>query len=39
LHLVRLKFAHLTAKGLKIGQWRHLTGKEVDQLKKLAGLM
>ncbi len=39
LHLVRIKFAHLTATGLKIGQWRHLTGKEVAQLKKLAGLM
>jgi len=39
LHLVRTKFAHLTAKGLKIGQWRHLTEKEVTQLKKMAGLM
>jgi len=39
LHLVRLKFAHLTAKGLKIGQWRHLTENEVTRLKKLGGLM
>ena len=39
LHLVRIKFAHLTAKDLKIGQWRYLTGKEVTQLKKLAGLV
>jgi 23S rRNA pseudouridine2605 synthase len=38
LHLVRIKFAHLTAKGLKIGQWRHLTGEEVIRLKKLVGL-
>jgi 23S rRNA pseudouridine2605 synthase len=39
LHLVRIKFAHLTAQGLKIGQWRHLTEKEVTGLKKLAGIM
>jgi 23S rRNA pseudouridine2605 synthase len=39
LHLVRVKFALLTAKGLKIGQWRPLTGKEVAQLKKLSGLV
>jgi 23S rRNA pseudouridine2605 synthase len=39
LHLVRVNFAHLTAKGLKIGQWRHLTENEVTRLKKLAGLM
>ena len=38
LHLVRIKFAHLTARGLKIGQWRHLTTKEVTQLIKLSGL-
>ena len=37
-HLVRTKFAHLTAKGLKTGQWRYLTEKEIIQLKKLAGL-
>ena len=37
-HLVRTKFAHLTAKGLKTGQWRYLTEKEISQLKKLAGL-
>lgn len=39
LHLVRIKFAHLTAKGLEIGQWRYLTGIEVAQLKKIAGLI
>jgi 23S rRNA pseudouridine2605 synthase len=38
-HLVRIKFAHLTARGLKIGQWRNLSENEVNQLKKLAGLM
>ena len=37
-HLVRTKFAHLTAKGLKTGQWRYLTEKEITQLKVLAGL-
>lgn len=36
-HLVRTKFAHLTAGGLKTGQWRYLTEKEIAQLKKLAG--
>lgn len=39
LHLVRVRFAHLNAKGLKSGQWRYLTGKEVTQLQKLAGLI
>ena len=37
-HLVRTRFAHLTAKGLKTGQWRYLTENEITQLKKLAGL-
>lgn len=38
-HLVRTKFAHLSAKGLKIGQWRYLTDNEIEQLKKIAGLI
>jgi len=38
-HLVRTKFAHLTAGGLETGQWRYLTEKEIAQLKKMAGLM
>ena len=38
LHLVRVKFAHLSAKDLETGQWRYLTEKEIAQLKKLAGL-
>ncbi len=37
-HLVRTKFAHLTAQGLETGQWRHLTENEIAQLKKMAGL-
>jgi pseudouridine synthase len=37
-HLVRTRFAHLTAKGLKTGQWRYLTENEIVQIKKLAGL-
>ena len=38
IHLVRIKFAHLTAEGLEPGHWRYLTEKEISQLKKLAGL-
>ncbi|MGB8658145.1 MAG: pseudouridine synthase [Candidatus Zixiibacteriota bacterium] len=37
-HLTRIEFAHLTARGLKIGQWRHLTKGETTQLKKMVGL-
>jgi pseudouridine synthase len=37
-HLVRTKFAHLTATGLKTGKWRYLTENEITQLKKMAGL-
>jgi pseudouridine synthase len=36
--LVRSRFAHLTAQGLKTGQWRYLSDREVHDLKKLAGL-
>lgn len=38
-HLIRTKFAHLTTKGLKIGQWRYLTEMEIVQIKEIAGLM
>ena len=37
-HLIRTRFAHLTARGLKAGQWRYLSDREVHDLKKLAGL-
>jgi len=36
--LSRLKFATLTDKGLKRGQWRYLTPDELRDLKKLVGL-
>ena len=36
--LIRTHFAHLTALGLKAGQWRYLSDREVHDLKKLAGL-
>ncbi len=36
--LIRTHFAHLTARGLKAGQWRYLSYREVHDLKKLAGL-
>lgn len=37
-HLIRTRFAHLTARGLKTGQWRYLSDREVHHLKKMAGL-
>jgi pseudouridine synthase len=37
-NLVRTRFAHLTARGLKTGQWRYLSDREVRDLMKLAGL-
>jgi pseudouridine synthase len=37
-HLIRTRFAHLTARGLKTGQWRYLSDRETHDLKKLAGL-
>lgn len=37
-HLIRTRFAHLTARGLKAGQWRYLSDRETHDLKKLAGL-
>lgn len=38
-NLVRIKFVHLSARGLKVGQWRHLTQEEIEQLKKMVGFM
>lgn len=38
IELKRYDFAGLTTKGLKVGEWRYLTEKEVIQLKKMAGL-
>jgi pseudouridine synthase len=37
--LTRTHFAHLTARGLRSGQWRYLSDKEVRDLKKPAGLL
>ncbi|MFA6467897.1 MAG: pseudouridine synthase [Bacteroidota bacterium] len=36
--LHRVEYAGLNVQGLQRGMWRHLTGKEIRQLKKLAGL-
>jgi pseudouridine synthase len=36
--LTRTHFAHLTARGLRSGQWRYLSDKEVRDLMKPAGL-
>jgi 23S rRNA pseudouridine2605 synthase len=36
--LRRVEFAGITAKGLKLGAWRHLTQAEVKRLKSLVGL-
>lgn len=38
LQLCRIEFAGLTMRGLKPGQWRYLTAKEVENLKKLVKL-
>jgi 23S rRNA pseudouridine2605 synthase len=35
--LTRTHFAHLTARGLKTGEWRYLSNKEVRDLMKPAG--
>jgi len=35
-NLVRIKFANLTAKNLKLGEWRYLKEKEIEDLKKSA---
>lgn len=36
--LVRVEFAGLTLEGLKPGHWRFLKAREIDSLRKLAGL-
>jgi len=36
--LMRTHFANLTARGLKAGEWRYLSDREVHDLMKLAGL-
>jgi len=38
IDLKRTKFAYLTTRGLKTGQWRYLTEKEIVRLKKMVGL-
>ncbi len=38
IDLTRTRFAHLTARGLKTGQWRYLTEREIVSLKKMVGL-
>lgn len=38
LELTRIVFAGLDVDGLALGKWRHLTPKEVGDLKKLVGL-
>ncbi len=35
LHLVRIRFASITLANLNVGQWRHLTAKELNSLKQL----
>jgi 23S rRNA pseudouridine2605 synthase len=37
-NLVRAKFANITAKDLRLGAWRYLKAKEIDDLKKLVRL-
>lgn len=37
--LHRSMFANLTVSGLKRGEWRHLTKKEINMLRKLVGLI
>lgn len=37
--LNRKMFANLTTRGLKRGEWRHLTKREIHQLKMLVGLL
>jgi pseudouridine synthase len=38
-NLVRTRFANLTAKNLKPGDWRHLKEKEIDKLKDMVKLV
>lgn len=36
--LVRIRFAHLTVKGLQEGKWRYLEKAEIERLRTLAGM-
>ena len=36
--LVRVEFAGVTARNLRLGEWRYLTEREVDRLKEAVGL-
>jgi pseudouridine synthase len=38
IRLTRTRFAGLTARGLKIGEWRDLKPEEVGKLKKMTGI-
>jgi 23S rRNA pseudouridine2605 synthase len=38
IHLKRVRFAHLTARGLRPGEWRYLEKNEIGRLRKLVGL-
>ena len=38
VNLVRTKFANLSVRNLKLGAWRHLKGKEIEDLKKMVKL-
>lgn len=38
-NLVRTKFANLTAKNLKLGAWRYLKEREIEDLKRMVGLL
>jgi len=38
IHLRRIRFAHLTVRGLAPGEWRYLEKSEINHLRKLAGL-
>lgn len=38
IDLKRSKFAYLTTRGLKTGQWRYLSEREIMRLKKMVGL-
>ena len=38
-NLIRTEFAHLATRGLKTGQWRFLTEREIVQLRKMVGLL
>jgi pseudouridine synthase len=39
IELKRTEFAGLTTKGLKVGEWRYLSEREINHLKRLGGLL